>query len=74
MDVCVNACERQGENNGSIAESIKVTLDSRYTTYGGPAAWHVIVGESYGFEVVYEVTNIMYMFFSANLAICVWKC
>ena len=67
--------ERQGEkNNGKIAKKIKVTLDSRYPSGGSTSAWHVVVGERYSFEFVYEVTNLMYMYFSARLAICIWKC
>ena len=66
--------ERQGEkNNGIIAQKIKVSLDSRYPS-DGTSAWQVVVGERFSFEVVYEVTNLMYMYFSARLAICVWKC
>ena len=66
--------ERQGEkNNGKIAQKIKATLDSRYPS-GGTSAWHVVVGERYSFEVVHEITNLMYMYFSSRLAICVWKC
>ena len=75
MEVCISACEKHindKRNNGLIAKIIKDTLDSRYGC-GGPAAWHVVVGERYSFEIVYEVTSLLYMFFSARLAICVWK-
>ena len=76
MDVCIGACERHindKRSNGQIAKKIKDTLDSRYLDSGAPPAWHVVVGESYSFEVVYEVESLFYMFFSARLAICVWK-
>ena len=39
----------------------------------GPS-WHVVVGEGFGFEVSYELKNLMYMFFAGNLAVCAWKC
>ena len=77
MEVCIGACEKyinDKRNNGLIAKNIKDALDSRYLCGGGPSpAWHVVVGERYSFEIVYEVTNLLYMFFSARLAICVWK-
>ena len=76
MEVCICACEKyinDKRNNGLIAKNIKDALDSRYLCGGGPSAWHVVVGERYSFEIVYEVTNLLYMFFSARLAICVWK-
>ena len=76
MEVCISACEKYINakfNNGLIAKNIKDALDSRYLCGGGPSAWHVVVGERYSFEIVYEVSNLLYMFFSARLAICVWK-
>jgi dynein light chain 4 len=48
---------------------IKETLDKKF----GPA-WHVVVGEGYGFEITHEVKNILYMFFGGAQAILVWKC
>ena len=77
MEVCTNACEQQGDNNGVIAQAIKQTLDSHYPTYNGPSTWNVVVGERYSFEIVYQLGHLMYMYFPttrSNLAICVWKC
>lgn len=51
------------------ARLIKETMDKRYG-----ATWHCVVGEAFGFEVSYEVKNLLYMFFAGNLAIAVWKC
>lgn len=53
----------------SAARVIKETMDKRYG-----ATWHCVVGEAFGFEVSYEVKNLLYMFFAGNLAIAVWKC
>lgn len=36
--------------------------------------WYVVVGEGYGFEIIYEVKNLFYMFFGGNMVIIVWKC
>jgi hypothetical protein len=44
-------------------------LDKKF----GPS-WHVVVGEGFGFEISYELKNLMYMFFAGNLAVCAWKC
>ena len=51
------------------ARFIKETLDKKF----GPA-WHVVVGEGYGFEITHEVKNILYMFFGGAQAILLWKC
>ncbi|VDN11350.1 unnamed protein product [Dibothriocephalus latus] len=39
----------------------------------GPG-WHVIVGPGFGFEISYEVKNILYMYFGGNTGILLWKC
>ncbi|RTG87335.1 dynein light chain 4, axonemal [Schistosoma bovis] len=38
------------------------------------AAWHVAVGEGFGFEITYDIKNILYMLCGGNLGIIVWKC
>lgn len=69
MDICVNACEKHTSNNESAAKMIKEVLDKKFGS-----SWHVVVGEGFGFEVSYEIKNLMYMFFAGNLAVCAWKC
>ncbi|XP_063840485.1 dynein axonemal light chain 4-like isoform X2 [Scylla paramamosain] len=69
MELIVTACEKHPTNNESAARVIKETMDKRYG-----ATWHCVVGEAFGFEVSYEVKNLLYMFFAGNLAIAVWKC
>ena len=69
LEVCVNACEKHTSNNESAAKLIKESLDKRFGT-----SWHVVVGEGFGFEVSYELKNLMYMYFAGNLAVCAWKC
>ncbi|MCL4124469.1 UNVERIFIED_CONTAM: hypothetical protein GTU68_064096 [Idotea baltica] len=44
-------------------------MDKRYG-----ATWHCVVGETFGFEVSYEVKHLLYMFYAGNLAIAIWKC
>ncbi|CAF0848711.1 unnamed protein product [Brachionus calyciflorus] len=69
MELCVTACEKFASNNEGAARMIKETLDKKF----GPA-WHVVVGEGYGFEITHEVKNILYMFFGGSQAILLWKC
>ncbi|XP_076046648.1 dynein axonemal light chain 4 [Oratosquilla oratoria] len=69
MELCVAACEKYPSNNESAARMIKETMDKRHG-----ATWHCVVGETFGFEVSYEVKHLLYMFFAGNLAIAVWKC
>ncbi|KAI3385210.1 hypothetical protein SNEBB_001952 [Seison nebaliae] len=69
MELCVTACEKFATNNEHAAKFIKETMDKKY----GPS-WHVVVGEGFGFELTYDLKNILYMFFGGTQAIIVWKC
>lgn len=53
----------------AAARMIKDSLDKKFG-----ASWHVVVGEGYGFEITYECSNLLYMYFGGNMAICIWKC
>ena len=52
-----------------ITQTPLLQMDRKYGN-----SWHVVVGEGFGFEVSYEVSTLLYMFFAGNLAVCVWKC
>ncbi|CAH0554455.1 unnamed protein product [Brassicogethes aeneus] len=69
MEYVVTACEKFTGNNEAAAKMIKEEMDKKY----GPP-FHVVVGEGFGFELSYELNNLLYMFFGGNLAICIWKC
>jgi dynein light chain 4 len=69
MELCVTACEKFSSNNETAAKMIKDSMDKKF----GPA-WHVVVGEGFGFEITHETKNILYMYFGGNVAIIVWKC
>ncbi|XP_019868951.1 dynein axonemal light chain 4 [Aethina tumida] len=69
MELAVTACEKFAANNEAAARMIKEEMDKKY----GPP-FHVVVGEGFGFEVSYEINNLLYMFFGGNLGICIWKC
>ncbi|KAF7274636.1 dynein axonemal light chain 4 [Rhynchophorus ferrugineus] len=69
MELVVTACEKFSANNEAAAKMIKEEMDKKF----GPP-FHVVVGEDFGFEISYECSNLLYMFFGGNLAICIWKC
>ncbi|TGZ55583.1 hypothetical protein CRM22_010355 [Opisthorchis felineus] len=53
----------------AAARFVKENVDKKFGS-----AWHVLIGEDFGFEVTHEVNNLLYMFCGGNLAILVWKC
>ncbi|KAK2717204.1 dynein axonemal light chain 4-like [Artemia franciscana] len=69
VELCVSACDKNSGDNEGAARLIKETLDKKFG-----AAWHVVVGESFGFEVSHEQNNLLYMFYSGSLAVCAWRC
>ncbi|GBP66574.1 Dynein light chain 4, axonemal [Eumeta japonica] len=69
IEVTQTACEKYAQNNELAARMVKELMDKKY----GPS-FHVVVGESYGFEITHECTTILYMYFGGNQAICIWKC
>ncbi|RVE75895.1 hypothetical protein OJAV_G00003220 [Oryzias javanicus] len=69
VELCVTACEKFATNNESAAKMIKEYMDKKFGS-----SWHVVIGESFGFEITHEFKNLLYMFFGGSLAVCVWKC
>ncbi len=51
----------------AAAKYIKESMDKKCGT-----AWHVVVGEGYGFEVTHESKNVLYLFFG-NVGVLIWK-
>ena len=68
MDTILVACERFPWNNINISDHIKKELDLKFG-----AAWHVVIGESFSFEVTFEAEDLIYLFYG-SLAILAWKC
>nr|XP_032825771.1 dynein light chain 4, axonemal-like [Petromyzon marinus] len=69
VDLCLNACEQFTSDQMSAARIIKESMDK---TFG--CSWHVVVGEAYAVEVVYEPGNLLHFYFGGHTAVCVWKC
>uniref|UniRef100_A0A0X3P057 Dynein light chain n=1 Tax=Schistocephalus solidus TaxID=70667 RepID=A0A0X3P057_SCHSO len=68
-ELCVTACEKYANDNSDAAKMVKEGLEQRT----GPG-WHVIVGPGFGFEISYELKNILYMYFGGNTGVLLWKC
>ncbi|CAG9761139.1 unnamed protein product [Ceutorhynchus assimilis] len=68
MEMVVTACEKHSASNEAAARMIKNEMDKKL----GPP-FHVVVGEDFGFEISYECSTLLYMFFAGNLAIVIWK-
>lgn len=68
ISLCTFAC-RKYKNNERAAKHIKRTMDKKHGT-----SWHVVVGSAFGLEVTHELSNVLYVFCCAKLAVCLWKC
>ncbi|CAH8586776.1 unnamed protein product [Heterobilharzia americana] len=69
MELCVTACEKFSTDNEAASRFVKETMDKKFG-----AAWQVAIGESFGFEITYDIKSILYMLCGGNLGIIVWKC
>nr|XP_057936144.1 dynein axonemal light chain 4-like [Doryrhamphus excisus] len=69
ISLCMTAFEKFPDNNESAAQLVKDAMDKKFGT-----AWHVVIGEGFGFGLTHEANNLLYMFFGGSLAVCVWKC
>eukprot|EP00983_Pelagomonas_calceolata_P026025 816921-Pelagomonas_calceolata.AAC.2 len=65
----------QGANGKSIFAShvhamqmIKEQMDKKF---GSP--WHVVVGKAFGYEITYEVRNLLYIFVGGRTSVLLWK-
>ncbi|XP_061683862.1 dynein axonemal light chain 4-like [Syngnathoides biaculeatus] len=67
--MCASAFEKFDNNNENAAKLVKDSMDKRFGT-----AWHVVVGEGFGFGVTHEAKHMLYMFYGGSLAVCIWKC
>ena len=68
MEVILSAAEKYPWDNRRIANQVKKNLDERLG-----ASWHVVVGETYSFEITYESECLIYLYYG-SLAILCWKC
>ncbi|XP_076755977.1 dynein axonemal light chain 4-like [Xylocopa sonorina] len=68
MEICVTATEKFTDNYELAARNIKENLDKRF---GGP--FQVVVGESYGCSITYQIKALLYMYNAGNIAILVWR-
>ena len=57
------------KNNILMSYVFQQAMDTKF----GPS-WHAVIGEGFGFEITYEVKNLLYMFHAGTYSICLWKC
>lgn len=69
IELISTVCEKYADNYLLAAQTIKETMDKRFGMF-----WHACVGEGFGYELSYETKHLLYLFFSDNLAIVLWKC
>lgn len=69
MDVTTTAIEKFGMDYGIAAKEVKEHMDKKYQP-----SWNVVIGESYGFKIQYEMKYMLY-FYSAGITAClIYKC
>src|SRR5690606_27518068 len=52
----------------NAAKLIKEQMDRKYGKN-----WHCIIGEGFGFNVSYEMNNLLYLYYNGTLAVLVFK-
>ncbi|KAG5461368.1 MAG: dynein light chain type 1-domain-containing protein [Olpidium bornovanus] len=64
VDMIVTAVEKHPGNFEvpAAAKNIKENMDKKCGN-----SWHVVIGEGFEFEIVYEVKNLLYMYFGGTL-------
>jgi dynein light chain 4 len=62
------AVEKFVDDTERAAQAVKEALDKRF---GAP--WNVVIGESYAFEITYEVKNLLYVFLGGTKGVLAWK-
>uniref|UniRef100_UPI00358F24D8 dynein axonemal light chain 4-like n=1 Tax=Myxine glutinosa TaxID=7769 RepID=UPI00358F24D8 len=68
-ELCIIACQKYPSDNELASQFIKEAMDKKFV-----APWHVIIGESFSFNITYELQSVFFMFFGGRVAILVWKC
>jgi dynein light chain 4 len=68
METLVTAIEKYPGNYEAAAKLAKETLDKKFG-----ATWHCVIGEGFGFDVTYQMRNLMYMYFGGNIAVLLFK-
>ncbi|XP_063983425.1 dynein axonemal light chain 4-like [Diachasmimorpha longicaudata] len=68
LELCVTATEKFSDNYKHAAKMIKDDLDKKF----GPP-FQVIIGESYGFSVIYQRNSMMLMYTGGNIAVLIFR-
>lgn len=68
LETVVTAIEKYPGNYEASAKLIKETLDKKFG-----ACWHCVIGEGFGFDVTFQLKNLLYLFFGGTTAVLVFK-
>lgn len=68
MDICITAVEKYQNDMEKCTQMIKEQMDKKF---GSP--WHVVVGKAFGYEITYEVRNLLYIFVGGRTSVLLWK-
>merc|ERR1712173_478576 len=69
QELCVTAVEKFQNNNEGAAKFIKEEMDKKFG-----AGWHIVIGESYDFQMEHELKSLLYAYVGGNTGVLVWKC
>lgn len=56
------------KNFEASAQMIKIAMDKKFG-----AAWHCAIGEGFGFDVTYQASNMIYLYYG-SIGILAFKC
>ncbi|XP_073985306.1 dynein axonemal light chain 4-like [Rhodnius prolixus] len=68
-EMLLNTYEKNKHQLDKAASIMKSTLEEKY----GPI-WHVIIGQSYGFDVHHFPKTMLHIYLDGIFGITVWKC
>ncbi|CAG9466692.1 unnamed protein product [Pedinophyceae sp. YPF-701] len=68
VDIIVGHTEKHPKDYEKAASLIKENLDKKFGT-----SWHVVVGQSYSYEVTCEAKQCIYLLVMGSLGVLSWK-
>eukprot|EP00276_Gloeochaete_wittrockiana_P018817 CAMPEP_0184348474 /NCGR_PEP_ID=MMETSP1089-20130417/27676_1 /TAXON_ID=38269 ORGANISM="Gloeochaete wittrockiana, Strain SAG46.84" /NCGR_SAMPLE_ID=MMETSP1089 /ASSEMBLY_ACC=CAM_ASM_000445 /LENGTH=126 /DNA_ID=CAMNT_0026680197 /DNA_START=8 /DNA_END=388 /DNA_ORIENTATION=- len=68
QETIVTALEKFPNNYENVARMVKEAMDKKFGSN-----WHCVVGEGFGFDVTYEVQNLLYLYYGGTTAVLLFK-
>jgi dynein light chain 4 len=69
IDLIVSAIDKQRGNYEAASRQVKEQMDRKFG-----ASWNCIIGEGYGFNITYQLKNMIFLYYQGNLGILLFKC